>query len=170
MLSWCSIGGRYWPNDWIVWGRWWRHSRCVWRWRPISSELLRVEHFKSTIPSLGEIICLPRWPITQKALESTRAWLWASCHVEWGIVVALGSARKWWLQGWVTIPRWSMNLICEVPELWEFARYLSSIIMWCSHIVMWALLWTKQPTRCSHIGWLRRKSVCWHHMGTKRWE
>jgi hypothetical protein len=58
--SWSSGSGRGRPNDWNVSRKSWRHSRCSWRWRPMPCELLRGEHWQSTITSLGEIICLPR--------------------------------------------------------------------------------------------------------------
>jgi len=128
------------------------------------------ENLRSTISSLREIVSLPRWPITQISLGCTRAWLCTWCHVEWSLVVELGSAWKWWLQRRVTIPWWWwwcwMKLIRWLPELIVIARCISTIIIWCSHIVIWALLWAKQPTWWNHLVCLRRKSIRRHRMWT----
>ena len=74
-LSWSSGSGRGRPNDWIVCRRCCRHSTCAWRSRPMSRESLKGKHLRSTISSLGEIVSLPRWPITRISLSFTRAWL-----------------------------------------------------------------------------------------------
>jgi len=60
----------------------------------MSRELLRGEHLRSTILSLGEIIGLPRWLIAGISLGCIGAWLGALRHVEWGRVVELGSNWK----------------------------------------------------------------------------
>jgi len=170
-LSWSSGSRRGRPNDWIVSRRCWRHSRCAWRWRPMSCELLRGQHSRSTISSLVDMVSLPRWPITRISLGCTRTWLWAWCHVEWNLVVELESAWKGWLRRRITVPWWWrwrwIKLICRLPELGVFAWCISRIIIWCSHIVIGALLWAIQPTCWSHIGCLRRRSICRHRMWTK---
>jgi len=84
-----------------------------------------------------------------------------------GMVVELGSTWKWRLRRRVTIPRWWRKLICGLPEWSVFVRCISSMIIWCSHIVIWALLWAKLPTRRSHIGCLRWRSIGRHRMWTK---
>jgi hypothetical protein len=138
------------------------------RWWPLSGELLRGEDLRSTIATLWEVVSLPRLSITLISLGcTTRTWLRAWCHVQWGSKVKLGSAWKWRLGRQVTTPRWRMNLIWGLPELSVFAQYICSIIVRCSHIVFWALLWATQPTQWSHISCLRWRSVRWHHMWTK---
>jgi len=170
MLSWSRGSGRDLPNDWIVSRQFCRDLTCTWRWRPMSCEFLSWEQLRSTISSMGEMICLPWWPITQILLHHTRAWLWAWCHVEWSLVLELGSAWKWWLQRQVTIPWWLwwwMKLIHGLPKLIVFAQCISSIIIWYFHIVIRALLWAKQPTGWSHIGCLQWRSFHRHRMWTK---
>jgi len=145
-----------------------RHSSWASTWRPMSCELLRGDHLRSTISSLGEIICLPQGLITRISLGRNGAWLWAWCDVEWNLVVEQGSAWKWWPRRWVTLPwcRWWMNLIRLLPELSVFARCISTRIMWSSYIVIWALLWAKQPTGSSHNGYLWRRTIRRNRMWT----
>jgi len=59
-----------------------------------------------------------------------------------------------------------MKLICGLPKLSVFARCISNIIIWYSLIVIWALLWAKQPTGWTHIGCLQRRSIRRHRMWT----
>jgi len=166
-LSWCSGGGQSRPNGWIVLRRCWRYLSCTWRWRPMSCESLRGEHLRSTITALGEIICLPRRSITRISLGCSRAWVWAWCHVELAMVVELWSTWKCWLRRLVTISRWRINLICGFPKLSIFAWCISSMIIWCLQIVIWALLWAQQPTSWSHIGCLLRITIRRHRMCTQ---
>jgi len=54
-----------------------------------------------------------------------------------------------------------------LPELNVFARNMSCIIIWWSHIVFCLLLLAKPPTGWSHIEYLWWRSVRWHRMWTK---
>jgi len=162
-----SWGRRCQPNYWIVSRRCWKYLRYAWRWRSLSCELLRGEHLRSTITSLREIVSLPSWPIFWIALGCSWVWFWAWCHVEWGKVVDLGRAWKWCLQKWVTIPWWWRKLIWRLLKLPVFSQCISRIIIWCSHIVLWALFLAKQPTLWSHIGCHLCRAVGCHCMWTK---
>jgi len=82
---WRSRAGRCWPIDWIVSWQSWRHSRCTWRWRPLSWELLLGKHSRLAMTTLVEVISLPWWPITWILLAYAGGWLGTVCHVneEW---------------------------------------------------------------------------------------
>jgi len=104
--------------------------------------------------------CLSQLPITWISSGRTRAWLRSWCQVELGLVVDPGTIWKWWLRRRVTIPLWWwMKLIRGLPELSVFARCIFCINIWCSHILIWALFWAKQPTCVRHISCLRWRFV-----------
>jgi hypothetical protein len=95
---WGSRAGRCWPIDWNVCQQSWSHSRCTWRRRPLSLELLLVKHLRLAITALVEVISLPRWPIAWILLAYAGGWLrTVVCHVEWRMVIKLRSAWKWLL-------------------------------------------------------------------------
>jgi hypothetical protein len=95
---WRSTAGRCCPIDWIVSGRSWRHSRCTWRRRPVSLELLLGKHLRLAITALVEVISLPRWLITWIPWAYACGWVrTVLCHVEWRMVIKLRSAWQWLL-------------------------------------------------------------------------
>jgi hypothetical protein len=47
----------------------WRHSRCTGRFQPLPWNLRRGEHLRPTITTLGQVISLPRWPMTWISLH-----------------------------------------------------------------------------------------------------
>jgi len=162
-----SRSGRYRPNIWIVSWSCWRRSKCVLSYRPLCCELLRGEYLMSTITSMGEVVSVPPWPITQIFLSCIRAWLRAWCHVAWDVVVELECPSKLWLGMQRTIRWWWMNLFRGLLELSVLAPWISSIIIWCFQIGHRVLLWATQPPSWRSIGCLQWRSIQWHHMWTK---
>jgi len=120
-----SRAGGYWLIDWMISWRSWRHSRCTWRWRPLSWQLQRGEHLRPAISTLVHVICLRRWPITWIFLARAAGRLRTVCHVEWRLAIKLRSTMKWLLCRRVTVPLRQMILIGVLPKLTLFASGMS---------------------------------------------
>ena len=88
-----------------------RHSRCTWRWWPLSCNMSKGEHLRRTITTFVQVISLPLWPITWISLACAGGGLQTVCHAEWRVWMKLRSTWKWLLRSQVTIPMRRMLLI-----------------------------------------------------------
>jgi len=121
-----------------------------------------VEHLRTTITTLEEIISLPLLPITWISLAYAGGWLWTVCHVEWRLVIKLQSPWKWLLSRQVTIPMRRMTLVSVLPKLTVFACGSWWTNIQGSWIVVTALLQAEYATLWSQFYCLWWKYICRH--------